>query len=133
MNSEPTPHLETALLLAQVRSSIDGQIGAALSRVGLSLDDLRRFRAIDGHPEGISREALAEAMGETRSQTVRASLPLIKLGWLLRSETAAFILTDSGRAVAEQAEGIAEKSAARWFDSVGLDPAAITRALTAER
>lgn len=91
------PNLEAALTLAWAKSSLDTTVGAALSRVGLSLDDLRRLRLIDARPQGLGREDLAEAMGETLSQAVRASLPLVKLGWLSRSESGAFSLTDSGR------------------------------------
>ena len=55
------------------------------SRVGISFTDLRRLRLIGARPQGLNREDLAEAMGETRSQTVRSSGPLVKLGWLSRS------------------------------------------------
>lgn len=120
------PNLEAALTLAWAKSSLDTTVGAALSRVGLSLDDLRRLRLIDARPQGLGREDLAEAMGETLSQAVRASLPLVKLGWLSRSESGAFSLTDSGRFLVEQSEGIAEKAARRWFAENGLDPSEVS-------
>ena len=119
------PHLEAALFLAWAKSSLDTRIGAALSRVGLALDDLRRMRIIGSYPRGLSREDLAEAMGENRSQAVRSSLPLVKLGWLVRSESGAFTLTDSGRALIDQAEGLGEKAASRWFADNSVDPTAV--------
>lgn len=122
-------HLNAALLLAWAKSSADTAIGSALTRVGLSLDDLRRLRLLGEHPQGMDREHLAEAMGESRSQTVRATLPLVKLGWLSRSEAKAFVLTDSGRTLIDQAEGIAEKAAERWFTDTGIDPAEVASAL----
>jgi hypothetical protein len=51
-------------------------------------------------------------MGEPRSHAVRSSLPLVKLGWLSRAESGEFVLTASGRALIDQAEGLAEKAAA---------------------
>lgn len=120
------PNLEAALTLAWAKSSLDTTVGTALSRVGLSLDDLRRLRLIDARPQGLGREDLAEAMGETLSQAVRASLPLVKLGWLSRSESGEFSLTDSGRFLVEQSEGIAEKAARRWFAENGLDPSEVS-------
>src|SRR5699024_9003689 len=80
------PHLEAALALARAKSSLDTAIGTMLSRVGLSLEDLRRLRLIGARPQGLGREDLAEAMGEPRSHAVRSSLPLVKLGWLSRAE-----------------------------------------------
>ncbi|SMX70915.1 MULTISPECIES: hypothetical protein [unclassified Brevibacterium] len=138
MNSEhPTletadaaPNLDAALLLAGAKSSLDTVIGTALSRVGLSLDDLRRLRIIGARPQGLTRENLAEAMGETRSSTVRSSLPLVKLGWLSRSESGDFTLTDSGRVLIDQAEGIAENAASRWFTDTALSPAEVISTLT---
>ncbi|WP_423058232.1 hypothetical protein [Brevibacterium linens] len=120
--SPDSPHLESALALASAASSLDSAISAALSRVGISFTDLRRLRLIGARPQGLNREDLAEAMGETRSQTVRSSGPLVKLGWLSRPESGEFILTDSGRHLIDQAEGIAEKAAARWFTDSGLNP-----------
>ena len=125
MNS--APNLEGALTVAWAKSALDTAVGAALARVGLSLDDLRRLRIIGTHPQGLTREDLAEAMGETRSQTIRSSSPLVKLGWLARAESGEFSLTDSGRHLIDQAEGIAEKAAARWFTANGIDPATLTR------
>lgn len=119
---DAAPNLEAALALAWAKSSLDKAIGSALSRVGLSLDDLRRLRIIGAQPQGLTREDLAEAMGEARSHTVRSSLPLVKLGWLLRSESGEFTLTDSGRALIDQAEGLAEKAANRWFADTRLNP-----------
>src|SRR5699024_9056024 len=78
--------------------SLDTAIGTMLSRVGLSLEDLRRLRLIGARPQGMGREDLAEAMGEPRSHAVRSSLPLVKLGWLSRAESGEFALTDSARA-----------------------------------
>ena len=124
------PSLGAALRLAGMTSSAESAIGSALARVGLSLDDLRRLRLLAEHSAGLSREELAEAMAETRSQTVRAASPLVKLGWLTRPEEKTFVLTDSGRAVIDQAEGIAEKAAERWFADLGLDPNRVTAALT---
>ncbi|MGO2863187.1 MAG: hypothetical protein ACTIC1_18660 [Brevibacterium sp.] len=124
------PSLGAALRLAGMTSSAESAIGSALARVGLSLDDFRRLRLLAEHSAGLSREELAEAMAETRSQTVRAASPLVKLGWLTRAEEKTFVLADSGRAVIDQAEGIAEKAAERWFADLGLDPVRVTAALT---
>src|SRR5699024_5763301 len=71
---EGSPHLEAALALARAKSSLDTAIGTMLSRVGLSLEDLRRLRLIGARPQGLGREDLAEAMGEPRSHAVRSSL-----------------------------------------------------------
>ncbi|WP_206746993.1 hypothetical protein, partial [Brevibacterium epidermidis] len=65
----------------------------------------------------------------TRSQTIRSSGPLIKLGWLSRAESGEFILTDSGRHLIDQAEGIAETAAARWFTGSGLSPTEVIACL----
>ncbi|WP_420095933.1 hypothetical protein [Brevibacterium sediminis] len=125
MNS--APNLDAALTVAWAKSALDTAVGAALARVGLSLDDLRRLRIVGAHPQGLTREDLAEAMGEARSQTIRSSGPLVKLGWLSRAESGEFVLTDSGHHLIDQAEGIAEKAAARWFTANGIDPATLTR------
>lgn len=114
--------LSAALALAAVASSLDTSISTALSRVGLSFTDLRRMRVIGAQPQELTREDLAEAMGEPRSQTIRSSAPLVKLGWLSRGESGEFVLTDSGRHLVDQAEGIAEKAADRWFTDSGLSP-----------
>lgn len=124
-----TPSLDAALTVAWAKSALDTAVGAALARVGLSLDDLRRLRIIGAHPQGLTREDLAEAVGETRSQTIRSSGPLIKLGWLSRAESGEFILTDSGRHLIDQAEGIAETAAARWFTGSGLSPTEVIACL----
>ena len=121
------PNLDAALTVAWAKSALDTAVGAALARVGLSLDDLRRLRIIGAHPQGLTREDLAEAMGETRSQTIRSSGPLVKLGWLSRAESGEFSLTDSGRHLIDQAESIAEKAAARWFTANSIDPVTLTR------
>lgn len=123
------PHLAAALLLARARRAADTAIGGALTRVGLSFDDLLRLRLLGAHSEGLAREQLAREMSETRSQTLRATLPLVKLGWLSRRDDGAFILTDSGRALIDQAEGIAEKAAERWFADTALDVAELAATL----
>ncbi|MCD1286262.1 MAG: hypothetical protein ACTH2U_06835 [Brevibacterium sp.] len=123
------PHLAAALLLARAKSSADTAIGGALTRVGLSLDDLLRLRLLGVHSEGLARDQLAWEMSETRSQTLRATLPLVKLGWLTRTDDGAFVLTDSGRALIDQAEGIAEKAAERWFADAALDVAQVAATL----
>src|SRR5699024_5559068 len=74
---EGPPHLEAALALARAKSSLDTAIGTMLSRVGLSLEDLRRLRLIGARPQGLGRDDLAEAMGEPRSHAGRYSLPLV--------------------------------------------------------
>ena len=130
---EGLPHLEAALALARAKSSLDTAIGAMLSRVGLSLDDLRRLRLIGAQPQGLNREDLAEAMGEPRSHAVRSSLPLVQLGWLSRAESGEFALTDSGRALIDQAEGLAEKAAGRWFTDSGLCPTEVIATLSSTR
>ena len=129
---EGPPHFEAALALARAKSSLDTAIGTMLSRVGLSLEDLRRLRLIGARPQGLGREDLAEAMGEPRSHAVRSSLPLVKLGWLSRAESGEFALTDSGRALIDQAEGLAEKAAGRWFTDSGLSPTDVIASLTSD-
>lgn len=101
--------------------------------MGLSFTDLRRLRFIGARPQGLNREDLAEAMGETRSQTIRSGGPLVKLGWLSRAESGEFVLTESGRHLIDQAEGIAEKAAARWFTDSGLSPTEVTASLRPDR
>ncbi|WP_209324510.1 hypothetical protein [Brevibacterium renqingii] len=132
-DSGAAPNLEAALALARAKSSLDTAIGTALSRVGLSLDDLRRLRLIGVQPQGLNRENLAEAMGEPRSHAVRSSLPLVKLGWLSRAESGEFVLTASGRALIDQAEGLAEKAAHRWFSDSGLSPTEVLATLGSGR
>lgn len=131
--NEPTPSLDAALTVAWAKSALDTAVGAALARVGLSLDDLRRLRIVGAQPQGLTREDLAEAMGETRSQAIRSSGPLVKLGWLSRTESGEFVLTDSGRRLIDQAEGIAEKAAARWFTDSGLSPTEVIASLRPDR
>lgn len=121
-DSASEPNFEAALALASATSSLDTAIGTALSRVGLSFTDLRRLRIIGAQSQGLTREDLAEAMGEARSQTIRSTGPLVKLGWLSRAQSGVFTLTDSGRHLIDQAEGIAEKAATRWFTDSGLSP-----------
>lgn len=132
-DSSDSPHLEAALALASAASSLDTAIGTALSRVGFSFTDLRRLRFIGARPQGLTREDLAEAMGEPRSQTIRSSGPLVKLGWLSRAESGKFALTDSGRHLIDQAEGIAEKAAAHWFIDSGLSPTEVIATLSPPR
>ena len=131
--SPDSPHLESALALASAASFLDSAISAALSRVGISFTDLRRLRLIGARPQGLNREDLAEAMGEPRSHAVRSSLPLVKLGWLSRAESGEFALTDSGRALIDQAEGLAEKAAGRWFTDTGLSPTDVIATLASNR
>lgn len=133
VDSASEPILEAALALASATSSLDTAIGTALSRVGLSFTDLRRLRIIGAQAQGLTREALAEAMGETRSQTIRSSGPLVKLGWLSRRESGEFALTDSGRHLVDQAEGIAEKAADRWFTDSGLSPTEVVASVGTTR
>src|SRR5699024_12254244 len=102
-------------------------------RVGLSPDDLRRRRRIGAQPQGLGREGLAEAMGEPRSHAVRSSLPLVKLGWLSRAESGEFALTDSGRTLIDQAEGLAEKAACRWFNATGISLTDVSENMTSAR
>ncbi|MGC2939067.1 MULTISPECIES: hypothetical protein [unclassified Brevibacterium] len=127
------PSLEAALALAAATSSLDTAIGTALSRVGLSFADFRRLRIIGAQSQGLTREDLAEAMGETRSETIRSSGPLVKLGWLFRQESGEFVLTDSGRHLVDQAEGIAEKAAERWFTNSGLSPTGVVASVGSDR
>jgi hypothetical protein len=124
--SDAEPSLGAALALAATASSLDIAIGTALSRVGLSFTDFRRLRVVGAQLRGLTREDLAAAMGEPRSQTIRSSAPLVKLGWLSRRESGEFVLTDSGRHLVEQAEGIAEKAADRWFTDSGISPTEVT-------
>lgn len=131
--ADAAPDLEAALVLASAKSSLDTAIGTVLTRVGLALDDLRRLRIIGAQPQGLTRENLAEAMGESRSHAVRSSLPLVKLGWLSRAESGEFALTDSGRALIDQAEGLAEKAAHRWFTDTGLNPTEVISAVGSGR
>ncbi|TSI15527.1 winged helix DNA-binding protein [Brevibacterium aurantiacum] len=112
------------------------RISGALERVGLSFDDLRRLRAIgrrdDGSKtsdEGLTRSELAEAMDESASQALRAVRPLEKLGWVERSESGTFVLTESGAFLIDQAEGLAEAAAQKWFADTSTDPAQVTTAL----
>ena len=132
-DSASEPNLEAALALASATGSLETAIGTALSRVGLSFTDLRRLRVIGAQPQGLTREDLAEAMDETRSQTIRSGGPLVKLGWLSRTESGEFVLTDSGRRLIDQAEGIAEKAAARWFTDSGLSPTEVIASLRPDR
>lgn len=132
-DSASEPNLEAALALASATGSLETAIGTALSRVGLSFTDLRRLRIIGAQPQGLTGEDLAEAMGETRSQAIRSSGPLVKLGWLSRAESGEFILTDSGRHLIDQAEGIAEKAAARWFTDSGLSPSEVIASVGPDR
>ena len=132
-DSASEPNLEAALALASATGSLETAIGTALSRVGLSFTDLRRLRIIGAQPQGLTREDLAEAMDETRSQTIRSGGPLVKLGWLSRAESGEFILTDSGRHLIDQAEGIAEKAAARWFTDSGLSPSEVIASVGPDR
>lgn len=122
VDSASARSLEAALALASATSSLDTAIGTVLSRVGLSFTDFRRLRIIGAQSQAMTRESLAEAMGESRSDTVRSSLPLVKLGWLERAESGAFALTDSGRALVDQADGLVEKAACRWFADAVISP-----------
>lgn len=122
VDSASARSLEAALALASATSSLDTAIGTVLSRVGLSFTDFRRLRIIGAQSQAMTRESLAEAMGESRSHTVRSSLPLVKLGWLSRAESGAFALTDSGRALVDQADGLVEKAADRWFADAAISP-----------
>lgn len=122
-------NLETAMLISRSKGSLDAQISRVLERVGLAFDDLRRLQSIGRSAHGISRPALAEAMDETSSQSLRTVLPMEKLGWVSRSDTGRFVLTDSGTLLLDQAVEMAEAAAQRWFAATAIDPAAVSTAL----
>ena len=121
--------LAAALLVSRAKSGLDLRISGALERVGLSFDDLRLLQTIGRSAPGPSLSVLAGALDDTGSRTLRAVRPLEKLGWVDRDSSGTFMLTDSGRALVDQSEGIAEAAAQRWFADTGTDPAQITTAL----
>ncbi|GAB2476011.1 hypothetical protein GCM10027063_16070 [Promicromonospora xylanilytica] len=114
--------LETALLLAGAADVTRAGIDRELSRIGVSLGDLRRLRVIR-ESGGASRDVLAAALVESRSQAVRSTLPLEKLGWVERTDDGVFVLTASGRALLAVAEEIADAVASRRFAECGVDTA----------
>lgn len=123
--------LTAALLVSRAKTALDARISGALERVGLSFDDLRLLQTIGQTAPGPSLSALAGALDETGSHTHRAVRPMEKLGWVDRDSTGNFVLTDSGQALVDQSEGIAEAAAQRWFADTGTDPAQLTAALAA--
>lgn len=124
-------NLDAAMLVSRAKSGLDERISAALVRVGLSFDDLRLLQTIGQPTPGPSLQALANALATTGSHTLRAIRPLEKLGWVDRDSDRNFVLTDSGRALVDQSEGIAEAAAQRWFADTGIDPAQVTTAMAA--
>lgn len=123
--------LEAAMLVSRAKSGLDERISAALVRVGLSFDDLRLLQTIGQSVDGLSLQTLAGTLASTGSHTLRAVRPLEKLGWVDRDSDRNFVLTDSGRALVDQSEGIAEAAAQRWFADTGTGPAQVTTALAA--
>lgn len=130
--------LAAALLMSRAMSGLDARISEVLERVGLSFEDLRRLRAIGRCDEGsaspdqgLTRSELAEAMDEAASQALRAVRPLEKLGRVERSESGTFVLTESGAFLIDQAEGLAEAAAQRWFADTSIDPTQVTTVLAA--
>lgn len=123
--------LATALLVSRAKSGLDVRISGALERVGLSFDDLRLLQTIGQSTPGPSLSVLAGVLDETGSRALRAVRPLEKLGWVDRDSGGNFMLTDSGRALVDQSEGIAEAAAQRWFADTDTDPAQVTTALAA--
>jgi hypothetical protein len=91
------------------------------------LDDLRRLRLIGCPAAGAGPGRTSPRRWARRFHRRCAPVcPLVKLGWLSRAESGEFSLTDSGRFLVEQAEGIAEKAARRWFAENGLDPSEVS-------
>ncbi|MDN5585077.1 MAG: MarR family winged helix-turn-helix transcriptional regulator [Brevibacterium sp.] len=123
--------LATALLVSRAKSGLDVRISGALERVGLSFDDLRLLQTIGQSTPGPSLSVLAGVLDETGSRALRAVRPLEKLGWVDRDSGGNFMLTNSGRTLVDQSEGIAEAAAQRWFADTGTDPAQVTTALAA--
>lgn len=119
--------LELAIKLTQATTSLNAQISARLDRVGLSFTDFLRLQTIGTADKNL--RDIATVMNESGSEALRATRPLEKLGWTKRSESGVFALTDSGRALVDQAEGLAEAAATRWFADRSIDPAEALAAL----
>lgn len=105
--------LETIMLLASAQSAAASAADATLSRIGISIDDLRLLTAI-GRTDP-DRSELARMMHATPSQTIRKVRPLEKLGWIQRTADAHFQLTASGRAILDEAALLADDSTERWL------------------
>ena len=120
--------LETALLLAQASARTSAHIDSYLARIGVDFADLRRLRAIGAAADGVTWRDLAAEMTESRSQAVRSTRPLEKLGWV-HSTDGRFALTDSGRHLLATAEEIAANAAAPWFADCGFSAAEVSEYL----
>ncbi|WP_206795467.1 hypothetical protein [Amycolatopsis sp. MtRt-6] len=116
--------LQPALALVRAAAHLSSHVDSALARIGIDFADMRRLRAIGAADGGISRSELAATMAESPSQTVRATRPLEKLGWV-EGNGGRFGLSASGRRLLESAEEIACPAAARWFAEHGSDVAVL--------
>lgn len=114
--------LEAAMTLAQASARTAERIDGALVRIGVDLRDLRRLRTIGAAEDGITWRDLAAAMAESRSQALRATRPLEKLGWV-ESADGRSVLTASGRHLLATGEEIAATAAQRWFAECGISAA----------
>ena len=86
---------------------------AKLSRIGITIDDLRALTAIGS--VGIDRAVLANRLRSPRSQTIRRVRPLEKLGWVQCTEEGHFQLTHSGRSLVDDAISLTDDAAEKWL------------------
>lgn len=101
---EPTPAGTTAAIESayDVWADVTARADRLLQTVGMATADLVLLRRI-GAPPGRRRQDLADAIRRTRSQTVRAVAPWVKLGYVIRTDDHGFVLTDDGAAVVAEA------------------------------
>ena len=109
--------LDALLLLSRARAAANASLDKALSRVGLWLDDLAVLTLLDDRP--LSRDDLGAALSLSASETVRRIRPMEKLSWVERTD-AGIALTPTGRALLDEASGLAANRAEVWLAEASL-------------
>lgn len=104
---------ESVMLLTAAQTAIASAMDAKLSRIGITIDDLRALTAIGS--EGIDRAILANRLRAPQSQTIRRVRPLEKLGWVQRTNEGRFQLTRSGRSLVDEAIRLTDDAAKSWL------------------
>lgn len=104
---------ESTMLLTDAQAAMASAMDAKLSRIGITIDDLRALTAIGS--VGIDRAVLANRLRSPRSQTIRRVRPLEKLGWVQCTEEGHFQLTHSGRSLVDDAISLTDDAAEKWL------------------
>jgi DNA-binding MarR family transcriptional regulator len=124
-----TSSLDTLFDLSLARTQLARDVDHPLSAHGISLADLAILRELRREPgQKLRRSELAQRLGVTPSGIARQVAPLERIGLVAReshdrdARLALVVLTDTGRAIVDDALKTAEQAAEQAFAARWSEP-----------